>query len=1250
MIAGTLEIQMLANMARLQQDMDAAKRTVGAAMTEVERAVNRAKSVLATLGFGVSMGSIVLWQKAIIDAADSMNDMTQRLGMNIRQLATWQLAAAQSGTSMESVAKGVKGLSGYMTEHSARLKTAGITATDTNGAMVQLADLFVAMPDGIQKTNLAVQLFGKAGLELIPLLNLGSAGLAEAQEKAAAYAARLEKLAPLAAEFNEQMEELALQSRLAGMNITAYFVPGMIGLSTWLNDVLAGGQRMETAFAWASEKSPLFAGLLKWHNLMNGGSKGGWSGAGSAWDQNKPVDEQAVMAQFVSNIAIADKREAALKRANQLLNPETVDAYKAVKKHADDYIATLQKETAQVGLDVIQKKMLEASLEAVKLKTVAERTALMAVALAWADATRKDMEAATAKKFIAEAIASATKALEEHATALGREVADAERALELYGLTGSEIQAVTIARLEENMAREQARDADEATLAYYEKEIAARKRIRSAMAEIEVRDANKKAAEDAAREWQQVSDQLGQALTNDLMRGGKSGLDYLKSYASTLVLRPLIQAAMSPLSDAVGSAFGGGGGALGTLSNLSSLSGMYNAFATSGVGTAVGLSTAAVPGLMGPTLTGGALGGATLTSAGTAGAGAMGAVGAAVPWIAAAVLAYEVFAKKGGGPQQGQYGSAGAGGYTSSFTMSGGDVLGNQALSAGVMSQIAALAAAAGKSAADISIGQGYKLDPQGTAAALAYRNITVGGRKISGGNFDGNNGADYYTAHDDGKGVANFLGTLHTSELQALITALADPQLIAASNALMANYGELEKSLPAFLTAQAMQKDMARAMMTDAERLTDATETMRAGFAALGIAVPESSAAFRELIQGINITTQAGMDELTALNKLGPAFLEVADATVTLKDSIDSVLQGLQTKTTDLEIQLQQAMGNELMAFFMAYTRDTAGMNEAQKAQYDYNLGLVHQIDLLNDATAAANAAAQAEAQTVSTRINWQDRLSVLTGAATQDEISLRNDLAGTTDAQTQELIRQVYAQQKLVAAQAEQQRAQEAASRVAEQAAAEQRRIAEQLAAEQERAAKQVRDSWQHAADGIFETMRKLRGDLGSPGGNFAQAQADFAIAVASAKAGSQDAANTLPALARAVSDLSRGASPTMYDQQLITARTLASLQSVLDGMGQYGITVPRFATGANFIPTNMLAHLDAGERVIPAADNRELMSRLRDPQTNSAAVVAELKELRRELVGAREELKEIKMAAMHLDDVTDRWDGEGLPEERT
>lgn len=97
-------------------------------------------------------------------------------------------------------------------------------------------------------------------------------------------------------------------------------------------------------------------------------------------------------------------------------------------------------------------------------------------------------------------------------------------------------------------------------------------------------EANNAASKAVLDEWQRTTDSINNSLTDALLRGFESGKgfaenfrDTLKNMFSTLVLRPVISAALSPLAGIVSSVVGntGGGGLLGMLSNGSSL---YNGY------------------------------------------------------------------------------------------------------------------------------------------------------------------------------------------------------------------------------------------------------------------------------------------------------------------------------------------------------------------------------------------------------------------------------------------------------------------------------------------------------------------------------------------------------------------------------------------------------------------------------------------------------------------------------------------------
>jgi phage-related minor tail protein len=94
-----------------------------------------------------------------------------------------------------------------------------------------------------------------------------------------------------------------------------------------------------------------------------------------------------------------------------------------------------------------------------------------------------------------------------------------------------------------------------------DEEIAKRREISGLLGDASVKEANAKAAEEAAKSWKHSADQIEQSLTDALLRGFEAGkgfgqnlVDTLKHMFGTLVLRPIIQAVLMPVSGAFASA------------------------------------------------------------------------------------------------------------------------------------------------------------------------------------------------------------------------------------------------------------------------------------------------------------------------------------------------------------------------------------------------------------------------------------------------------------------------------------------------------------------------------------------------------------------------------------------------------------------------------------------------------------------------------------------------------------------------
>ena len=147
-------------------------------------------------GLGGALGALVplatgagliTLAKNSMDNAAKMFDLSQKTGVSVEALSRFSKAAKVSGTDVEGVTKALVKLSKGLVEAKngqgqagEALKSMGISATDASGKlkdtdqiMLEISNRFKAMPNGAEKTALALQLFGRSGADLIPMLNMG---------------------------------------------------------------------------------------------------------------------------------------------------------------------------------------------------------------------------------------------------------------------------------------------------------------------------------------------------------------------------------------------------------------------------------------------------------------------------------------------------------------------------------------------------------------------------------------------------------------------------------------------------------------------------------------------------------------------------------------------------------------------------------------------------------------------------------------------------------------------------------------------------------------------------------------------------------------------------------------------------------------------------------------------------------------------------------------------------------------------
>jgi len=155
-------------------------------------AAGSAIKILGGLG-AAAVGGIAVMAKSAIDAADNLNDVSQRTGVAVEVLSKFGAAAEDSGSSLDEVGKAMgrlaRGMADSSSATSEALQSIGVSTSDSTGklrgvdaVMLDIADKFSKLPEGAEKTALAMEIFGKAGANLIPMLDAGSAGINEYSE------------------------------------------------------------------------------------------------------------------------------------------------------------------------------------------------------------------------------------------------------------------------------------------------------------------------------------------------------------------------------------------------------------------------------------------------------------------------------------------------------------------------------------------------------------------------------------------------------------------------------------------------------------------------------------------------------------------------------------------------------------------------------------------------------------------------------------------------------------------------------------------------------------------------------------------------------------------------------------------------------------------------------------------------------------------------------------------------------------
>ncbi|HNO80609.1 MAG TPA: hypothetical protein PKN33_21385 [Phycisphaerae bacterium] len=147
--------------------------------------------------FGASLAApLAASVKVFASAGDQLDKMSKRTGVSVESLSELGFAAEQSGADLETLEKGIRVMQRTMGDASQGLATA-VDAFDTLGLKVEqlqglspekqftlIADRLSQIADPTARAAAAMDVFGRAGSKLLPLLENGASGMAELRDQA----------------------------------------------------------------------------------------------------------------------------------------------------------------------------------------------------------------------------------------------------------------------------------------------------------------------------------------------------------------------------------------------------------------------------------------------------------------------------------------------------------------------------------------------------------------------------------------------------------------------------------------------------------------------------------------------------------------------------------------------------------------------------------------------------------------------------------------------------------------------------------------------------------------------------------------------------------------------------------------------------------------------------------------------------------------------------------------------------------
>jgi hypothetical protein len=159
---------------------------LGAGMTSL---IGKARSLAGVFGVTLGAGALAGFARSVIDTADQVGTLATKMGVSVEAAQRFQFAARQSGADIGHISQSIVTMNRSLVVgdkstvsalQAAGLRFHDIRAMKPEEAFRKIADAIGRIPDPMLQSQVAMELFGSSGADLLPMIREGSLKAADA--------------------------------------------------------------------------------------------------------------------------------------------------------------------------------------------------------------------------------------------------------------------------------------------------------------------------------------------------------------------------------------------------------------------------------------------------------------------------------------------------------------------------------------------------------------------------------------------------------------------------------------------------------------------------------------------------------------------------------------------------------------------------------------------------------------------------------------------------------------------------------------------------------------------------------------------------------------------------------------------------------------------------------------------------------------------------------------------------------------